>query len=101
MEKKEILEKAIQTYRPISQIEMLMEESIELSLAVRKFLRSRKGNDEESIIRLSDVFSEIADVEIMIEQFKMMFPTAEKGIESFKTSKLNRLENRLKNGKNN
>lgn len=60
-----------------------MEECSELIQAISKYLRGRETNLEE----------EIADVEIMLEQLKIM--CNESQVEVIKESKLNRLEQRL------
>lgn len=80
---------AIETWGEQSQLEMLQEESTELALAVRKFIRVQ--NDE----KFKDLASEIADVEIMIKQINIMFPTINNIVKEQKTFKLERLNDRL------
>ena len=70
---------------------MVTEEALELALAARKFQRIQ--NDE----RFDNLMEEIADVEIMIEQVKIMFPTTPSLVEEHKINKLIRLEERLNN----
>jgi NTP pyrophosphatase (non-canonical NTP hydrolase) len=72
-------------------IDMLYEEIGELIQAVNKFKRNK--------IKLSDLISEIADVEIMLEQLTVMFDP-ENGIfvdhvNEEKSRKLTRLNDRL------
>ena len=69
---------------------MLMEECIELALGIRKF--SQRQPTEE---RYENVLEEIADVEIMIEQFKFNHPNSEERIEKYKELKLKRLQERI------
>lgn len=89
MEEKEIYKEAINRYGWIAQTEMLLEESLELSLATRKFLREPKDK------RLFDLGSEIADVLIMIEQFIIISPEINQIIIEQKEFKLKRLKERL------
>ena len=86
---KEVFEKAIEVWGERSQLEMAQEESTELALAIRKFIRQQNEK------RFLDMAGEIADVEIMIEQIKMMFPTITEKVEVLKVFKINRLETRL------
>ena len=88
---KSLYERAIAVWGERSQLEMAQEESTELALAIRKFIRQQ---DEK---RFLDMAGEIADVEIMIAQIKMMFPTIEEKVDVLKIFKLNRLETRLDN----
>lgn len=87
----EIMKLAIETWGEKSQLEMLQEESTELALAARKFIRD--PNNE----KFKDLASEIADVEIMIKQIKIMFPTINNIVEEQKVFKLKRLNDRLDN----
>ncbi len=87
--KEEIFDKAIEIWGIRSQLEMAQEESTELALAVRKFIRT--SNEK----RFNDMAGEIADVEIMIEQIKRMYPEIKYEIEDQKVFKINRLKERL------
>lgn len=84
-----IFKRAVDKWGERSQLEMLQEEATELALATRKFLRINDGK------RLLDLVKEIADVEIMIEQFKLMFPEAYKKVPAIKIEKIKRLSDRL------
>jgi NTP pyrophosphatase (non-canonical NTP hydrolase) len=75
-----------------SQLEMLMEESMEVAHAARKFVRSNFKDCKKELLE-----SEIADIEIMIKQYRMMFP--DNKIEEHKRKKIKRLKKRLKNGR--
>lgn len=83
---------AILEYGFKSQLEMLMEESMEVARAARKFVRSNFKDCKKELLE-----SEIADIEIMIKQYRMMFP--DNKIEEHKRKKIKRLKKRLKNGR--
>lgn len=90
MERKEELQicyEAVAMFGTTKQIDMAVEEMAELTQALSKFKRGKIHNVEE----------EIADVEIMIEQLKIIF-NADK-YERFKHDKLCRLKEVLENGK--
>jgi len=65
----EILHKAIEKYGVEHQTEMIKEECLELALALQKFKRNPTEDNVDNVI------DEIADVTIMIQQAKIMFPT--------------------------
>lgn len=91
--REEIYQKALKKWKERSQLEMAQEEAIEFALAIRKFIR--KADDQT----FSNLLEEIADVEIMIEQIKMMYRHTgiESSIEIEKIFKVNRLKDRLNN----
>ena len=69
---------------------MLQEESTELALAARKYIRVQ--NDEN----FDALTEEIADVEILIEQIKTaMLPEASYEVLKWKVYKLHRLNQRI------
>lgn len=86
--KANLLQKAIDKYGVGPQIDMLIEESAELIVALEHLRRERIGWDT--------VAEEIIDTEIMLDQVKLIINdnTLLKKIEN---DKLNRLECRLKN----
>lgn len=90
--REELYQKAIEKWGVVSQIEMLNEESTELALAVRKYIRHWKSDDIKYVINLVE---EIADVEIMIEQVCSIHPHFRDKIEEIKEFKLQRLEKRI------
>ena len=92
--REELYQKAIEKWGVISQIEMLNEESIELALAVRKFLRNNK-NLEYEFTNATNLIEEIVDVEIMIEQLCYIYPSFKNQIQEVKDFKLQRLEKRI------
>lgn len=81
--KKELYMKTIYTFGVTNQLDKAVEECSELVQAILKFKQNRMTNVEE----------EIADVEIMCEQLRMMFN--EETINMFKSQKLDRLERRV------
>lgn len=91
MNKEELFKKALDKWGAKAQLEMLQEEATELALATRKLIRN---NDTKAYL---DIISEIADVEIMIEQFHFIHDqTSRIEVQSQKDYKLNRLKERLK-----
>jgi len=88
---REIYLKTINKWGERAQLEMAQEESTELALAIRKFIRNQ---NDETFDALSD---EMADVEIMTEQIKFMFPEIEQKIYERKEIKLERLSRRVDN----
>lgn len=87
-----ILGKAIDTYGTESQIDMAIEEMSELTKALLKYRRALKGNTDISVSKAhSDILEEIADVEIMLDQMKIIYgePICER------KNKVDRLKERL------
>lgn len=82
----ETLEKAIQTYGSTAQLLMLFEEMSELQKEICKNFRGSEN--------VEHIAEEIADVEIMIQQVKMIFNIFDE-VGIFKDSKVERLEKRL------
>ncbi len=99
MTPKEIMQKAVNTYGLQNQMIKTVEELAELSQAMCKSIV--RLNSSENGFTLSDdlksvdnLFEEMADVEIMLAQCKMMFQ-CEKEVQEWKDKKLNRLKSRL------
>lgn len=88
----EILQAAVKRWGKQSQIEMAIEECAELIKALQKLKRAGEENPNEFFL-IKDVCGEIADVEIMMQQLKMIFPI--QIIEDIKGEKIERLEKRL------
>ena len=82
--KANVTKEAIKKYGARSQLLMLVEECNELAVAVLHFLRGRGS---------SSVNEEIADVEIMLEQVKMILGKEES--EKIKREKMLRLKERI------
>lgn len=77
-----ILRKAINTFGENHQIIKSMEELGELETALARYFDGNKADND-------NICEEIADVEIMLEQLKMIFDN--KIINKYKKNKLNRL----------
>ena len=90
----EVYKAAINKWGKEIQVEIAIEEMAELIKAIQKIKRGAKGNTTEWFSLIHNVCEEIADVEIMIEQMKIIYPLSI--IEDFKEAKLKRLEERLK-----
>lgn len=83
--------RAINIWGTYSQMEMALEESIELSLAIKKILRT---NNEKTF---KDLVGEVADVKIMIEQIELIFKDKNfsSKVARVMDYKIDRLRNRL------
>ena len=92
MTSKETMYKAINTYGVENQMIKTVEELSELSQALCKILTSKFTDDNSEIFE--NIFEEIADVEIMLEQCKIMFQ-CDKEVNKWKQKKIERLEKRL------
>lgn len=87
----EILKQAIVKYGKDAQVKMAIEEMSELTQALCKDFRG-KGNAE-------NIAEEIADVEIMIQQLKIIFNNRN-DVNRFYELKIKRLKNNLRRSKN-
>jgi hypothetical protein len=85
----EVLQRALDTYGSLPQIVMVFEEMSELQKELCKYLRGKYSP--------ASIAEEIADVEIMIEQMKMLFCCAE-DVRNERRCKVERLKERLDNG---
>ena len=88
MNKEELYKIAIETYGDEAQINQGIEEMAELIQAINKF---RRNPCDET---LKGIEEEIADVEIMLEQYKIIFG-ATLPVDHIKSNKLQRLAERL------
>ena len=86
----QIMERAVDTFGHCHQIIKAIEEMAELQKEICKYL-NETGIDQE---RMDNISQEIADVEIMLEQLKIIFSNQER-VEDWKKLKLLRLEYRL------
>ena len=84
--KKEICKQALDVYGKEAQICMVFEEMAELQKELCKSLRGKENRVE--------IAEEIADVEIMLEQMKILFNIDEE-VEEMKECKIKRLAERL------
>lgn len=89
MTTEEILKAAIDKFGIRNQQDMVIEECAELIQAINKHRRNANGEG------LSALCGEIADVEIMLSQLRIML-NADVVIDGIKESKLKRLEETLK-----
>lgn len=87
MDKNKVYKQALGKWGKIPQVIMLFEEMAELQKELSKNLRGKENRVE--------IAEEIADVEIMLGQMKLLF-NIEEGVERHKQLKLQRLEERLK-----
>lgn len=90
--REEIYLTALQVYGEETQITMVFEEMAELQKELCKYLRSSSPRNIEIV---SHIAEEIADVEIMLEQMKLLFEITD-AVERFKIVKVDRLRYRLK-----
>lgn len=90
MTSKETMHKAINTYGVENQMIKTVEELSELSQALCKFLLKPYTESDRTI--LDNIYEEIADVEIMLEQCKMIFYKSEDKINDYKNKKLKDLK---------
>lgn len=85
----EVLQRALDTYGSALQIVMVFEEMSELQKELCKYLRGKYSP--------ANIAEEIADVEIMLEQMKMLFCCAD-DVRNERRRKVERLKERLDNG---
>ena len=89
---KEILLKAIETYGIENQMLQCVEEMAELTQAINKYFRAEFSYSAKGAY--DSVIEEIADVQIMIEQMRLMFDGQD--VDKVIEAKLQRLEERLR-----
>ena len=86
----EIFEKALDTYGPLTQIAVTVEELSELQQALCKFLRD-EGDPNVLVLNIAE---EVTDVEITLSQIKRMFCLWGL-VDTYREWKLTRLAERL------
>lgn len=99
MTSKEVLQKAINTYSVENQMIKTVEELSELSQALCKSLvrlnyTKEKISLEDDLKSVDNIFKEMADVEIMLEQCKIMFQ-CDKEVNRWKQKKIERFKRRM------
>lgn len=99
MTPKETMQLAIDSYGRVNQVIKTVEELSELSQALCKSLirlnyTKEKISLEDDLKSVDNIFEEMADVEIMLEQCKIMFQ-CDKEVSAWKHKKIERLERRL------
>ncbi len=92
MSKRNVYKEAIETFGPVTQLIVAIEELSELQKELCKYLRG-KGD-------VSKISEEVADVEIMLLQCKYIFDISSK-VRGHRMGKLFRLESRIDNFKAN
>ena len=91
-----VLNNAIWRYGPAAQELKAVEELSELTQAICKALTASKQESmDEFLDALDHVFEEMADVEIMLAQIRLIFADAPDRIDEWKARKLERLKHRL------
>lgn len=85
-----LLTRAVKTYGQDAQMDMAVEEMAELTKALCKVKRAATGC--ETTAAVSNVFEEIADVQIMLDQLRIIFGGSTIDLED---GKLDRLKRRL------
>ena len=88
-----IMRQAIETYGVQAQCDVAIEEMAELTKAIVK-IRRVADDYGKTQAALDNLLEEIADVDIMIDQLKIMW--GPKQVEEYRHQKLERLERRLK-----
>ena len=89
LNREKILQKAIDTYGSEAQIRMMMEEMAELQKELCKLYRAK---DSTHTIAIHDrILDEMADVQIMLDQMRLLFGDTD----SRELEKLRRLAERL------
>lgn len=91
MGKNEVYQQAIDLWGETAQMSLALEEMSELSQAILKFYRSPQEISSKTLIE--NIEQEIADVEIMMEQLRIVFDT--KAISRIKARKIRRLQKRI------
>lgn len=81
-----ICRRALELWDKNGQVDCLLEEMAELQ---KEIIKNRKGRDNVEAIA-----EEVADVEIMLHQLKVIHGVLEK-VEEYKTYKLTRLQQRM------
>ena len=87
-----IMQQAIETYGVQAQCDVAIEEMAELTKAIVK-IRRVADDYEKTQAALENLLEEIADVDIMIDQMKIMW--GPKQVEEYRRKKLERLDRRL------
>lgn len=94
-ERRALLDRAITAYGAPAQMDMAVEEMAELTKAICKIKRAQAGCEVTAAI--GNVIEEMADVQIMLDQLRIIFHRSTEEVEE---AKLERLKNRL-DGRNN
>ena len=87
-----LLDRAITTYGAPAQMDMAVEEMAELTKALCKIKRAQAGC--EATAAIGNVVEEMADVQIMLDQLRIIFHRSTEEVEEAKLERLNRLDGR-------
>ena len=90
MNKQDLYKLVIETYGSEAQINQGIEEMAELIQAINKFRRNPSVYPS-----WRNIAEELVDVEIMLEQYKLIYNVSTETISNFKSLKLKRLADRL------
>ena len=91
-EYKKLIKNIVNKYGEDIQIDVAIEEMAELTKALIKYRGSLLNNNDKED-RIEDIIEELVDVQIMIDQLKLIFVELNKGIwNDVWRSKVNRLE---------
>ena len=91
-ERRALLDRAITTYGAPAQMDMAVEEMAELTKALCKIKRAQAGCEVTAAI--GNVIEEMADVQIMLDQMKLIHDDG-KATDEYRDAKLLRLAARL------
>lgn len=91
MEREQVLRQAIIKWGVNAQLDMAVEEAAELQKAICKLKRSNKNPEP---VMVANLLEEIADVEIMCQQLRIMFDENNQ-VDTLKDFKISRLQGRL------
>lgn len=97
-ERRALLDRAITAYGAPAQMDMAVEEMAELTKALCKVKRVSCAAEAKAV--LENVVEEMADVQIMLDQLRIIFHRSTEEVEEVEEAKLERLKNRL-DGRNN
>lgn len=91
-----VLKAAIDKYGQQNQLAMAQEECAELIQAISKLSRSEESDHpvRSAKAALNHLMEETADVQIMLDQIRIMFPS--KAYDAIRSQKIARLEKRMK-----
>jgi hypothetical protein len=89
------MKKSIEVWGIPAQIAMLAEECSELSVAALHMNRKSRSSNPETFVNFAE---EIADVEYMIAEMKMIYPELQAKLDYFHNIKSKRTEEKLNRG---
>lgn len=96
MTEQEILKRAVYKYGPKTQEIKAVEELGELQQAICKVLLENEHGHLGAVARETEhMFEEIADVEIMLDQIRIIYSEADQSVAAWRAKKLHRLAERM------